>query len=96
MHPSEWLKANKLFLGLAADILTFGGGLLLARDAFFHLADLRRDQVEAAFRQRFRRLSAKMRDPREAEAKEAVRWAVRGLLLLVVGFVCELATRFAE
>jgi hypothetical protein len=96
LHVAEWLKQYKLWLGLAADVLTFAGGLLLARDAFRHLADLRQAQIEAAFRLRFRRISEKMQDPKLEEAAVAGRWAVRGLVLLVAGFVCEIASRFAD
>ena len=92
----QWLKAYKLWIDLAADILTFAGGLLLARDAFCHLKDLRQSQLEAAFRLRFPRVSAKMQDPKFAEAKEAGRWAARGMVLLAVGFLCQIAGRFAE
>lgn len=92
----EWLKAQKLYIGLAADILTFGGGLLLARDAFRHLIDLRADQLEAAFRKRFSRLASRLADNREAEAKGATRMAYRGLALLLAGFLCQILSRFAE
>jgi hypothetical protein len=91
-----WVRTYKLYVGLAADVLTFGGGLLLARDAFRHLVDLRAEQLEAAFRQRFTRLGKKLADTKEAEAKSASRMAYRGLAFLVLGFLCQILTRFAE
>jgi hypothetical protein len=95
-HVAEWLKQYKLWLGLAADVLTFAGGPLLARDAFGHLADLRQAQIEAAFRRRFPRVSEKMQYPKLEEATVAGRWAVRRSGSVAAGFVCEIASPFAE
>jgi hypothetical protein len=91
-----WLQPYKLYVGIAADVLTFGGGLLLARDAFRHLVDLRAAQLESAFQRRFSRLGKKLADTRAVEAKRASSMAYRGLALLMLGFLCQILTRFAD
>ncbi|MDP9040160.1 MAG: hypothetical protein M3O02_12970 [Acidobacteriota bacterium] len=97
MHGfEEWLKLHKIRIGVAADFLTFGGGLLLARDAFRHVVDLRAEQLEEAFRKRFAQLAPKLVDNKEAEARGATRMAYRGLALLILGFLFQILSRFAE
>jgi hypothetical protein len=83
-----------LYLGIAADTLTFAGAILLARDAFFRLADLRDSRLDEEFRRRFSELP--LADTNEAQARSSLKWARRGFAVVSVGFVCQILSRLAE
>lgn len=84
----------RLYAGLGADLLTFGGGLLLARDAFWRLKELNETNVDQRFSKQFPKVN--LVDPAAARAKMSERWALRGLGLLVVGFALQIISRFLE
>ena len=49
----NWLHEHRFFVGILADSLTFLGGLLLARDAFRRLRDLKGRRTDEEFRRTF-------------------------------------------
>jgi hypothetical protein len=91
----QWFAEHlRLMLGVAADGLTFAGGLVLARDAFQRLKDFCEDEIERRFRAQFKDLN--LVNTEERQARVSKRWAVRGLLLVAAGFVLEIVTRCLE
>ena len=91
----HFLAQYRLLIGLSADLLTFGGGLLLARDAFLHLKDLQDRRVDEEFERRFgKRLPLK--NTKEQEAKTAVKLAIRGGAILLIGFILQILARLGD
>ena len=81
-------------LGVAADTLTFAGGVLLARDAFSRLRELERQRIDQRFRNEFPKLN--LTDEDWAAAVRSMRWTTVGFVLLVFGFLCQLVLRALE
>jgi len=91
----DWLALHlRLVVGISADLVTFAGGLILARDAFQRLKELNEDKMIEHFRSQFPNL--KMVDPAEQRARLSERWAMRGLTLLAVGFALQILSRCLE
>jgi hypothetical protein len=84
----------RLYVGLGADLLTFGGGLVLARDAFSRLKELNESKVDERFSKQFPNVN--LVDPAAVRARMSERWAYRGLALLILGFGLQIASRFLE
>jgi hypothetical protein len=91
----QWDRAQlRLIVGLSADFLTFAGGLILARDGFQRLKDLHDSKIDDRFRKQFPKLN--MVDADKGRARVSVRWAWRGMILIALGFVLEIISRFLE
>jgi len=84
----------RLVLGIGADCLTFGGALLLARDGFQRLNEVNASRINERFQKALPNLN--LVDDQAARAGMSERWAWRGLGLLAVGFVLQIAVRFLE
>jgi hypothetical protein len=89
----HWLHDHRFAIGILADSLTFLGGLLLARDAFNRLQDLRNKRIDEEFRRTFPKLNLTDQEWRDAIA--SMRWTVGGFGLIAIGFACQLLLRFA-
>ncbi len=89
----NWLHEHRFFVGILADSLTFLGGLLLARDAFRRLRDLKGRRTDEEFRRTFPRLNLTDQEWRDAIA--AMWWTFGGFGLIAAGFACQLLLRFA-
>lgn len=89
-----WILAHHKLIGFLADLLTFLGGALLARDALFRLRELQRTRTNVEFRRRFPDLN--LTDEELHEAVVATGLAFVGYLLLVLGFLCQLGLRALE
>jgi hypothetical protein len=89
----HWLHDHRFGIGILADSLTFLGGLLLARDAFNRLQDLRNKRIDEEFRRTFPKLHLTDQEWRDAIA--AMGWTVGGFGLIAIGFACQLLLRFA-
>jgi hypothetical protein len=90
----QWLHQHHLWIGILADSLTFLGGLILARDAFRRLRDLKATRTDSAFQDRFPQLA--LTDDELHDALLATRWAITGFLLITFGFACQLLLRILE
>lgn len=90
----HWIEAHRFSLGLLADSLTFLGAILLARDAFLRLREIKRTRTDAEFRREFPQLN--LTDEEFAAALRSVRWALAGFCLLLLGFLCQLLLRMME
>jgi hypothetical protein len=84
----------RLIVGISADLLTFAGGLILARDGFQRLKDLHDSKIDDRFRKQFPNLN--MVDAEKRRARVSVRWAWRGMILIALGFVLEIISRCLE
>ncbi|HTW79765.1 MAG TPA: hypothetical protein VME23_09510 [Terracidiphilus sp.] len=84
----------RLIVGISADLLTFAGGLILARDGFQRLKDLHESKIDDRFRKQFPNLN--MVDAEKRRARVSVRWAWRGMILIALGFVLEIISRCLE
>lgn len=84
----------RLIVGIAADCLTFGGGLILARDGFQRLRDLHDARIEERFRERFPHLE--LVDPELGRARVSVRWVWRGMSLVALGFALQILSRILD
>ncbi len=89
----HWVHEHRFWIGIIADSLTFLGGLLLARDAFRRLRDLKDKRTDEAFRRTFPKLN--LTDDDWHDAIVSMRWSVAGFVLIAVGFACQLLLRFA-
>jgi len=89
----HWLYVHRFCFGILADSLTFLGGLLLTRDAFRRLKDLKDKRTDEEFRRRFPKLN--LTDQEWCDAIAAMRWTVGGFGLIAAGFACQLLLRFA-
>jgi hypothetical protein len=89
----NWLHEHHFCIGILADSLTFLGGLLLARDAFRRLQDLKDKRTDDEFRRAFPKLN--LSDQEWADAIAAMWWSVGGFGLITLGFACQLLLRFA-
>jgi len=90
----QWIHLHRLGIGIMADSLTFLGALILARDAFLRLRELKRARIDKRFSTENPRLN--LTDDELEGATAAVRWALRGFVLLMAGFLGELLVRIAE
>lgn len=90
----QWFHDHRVALGILADSLTFLGGFLLARDAFFRLRELTKNRIDTRFRAEFPRLN--LTDEEWHEAILSLRWSLAGFALLVVGFALQLLLRLVE
>ena len=91
----HWLAQHlRLIVGISADLLTFAGGLILARDAFQRLKELNEDKIVEHFRSQFPNVN--LTDPAERRARMSERWAARGLILLAMGFALQILSRCLE
>jgi hypothetical protein len=90
----NWIAAHHLPIGLLADSLTFLGGLILTRDAFLRLRDLKRTRTNSQFLKEFPDL--KLTDNEWKAAVVSLRWVLAGFLLLLLGFLAQLLLRFGE
>jgi hypothetical protein len=91
----HWIGPHsRLIVGILADLFTFAGGLILARDAFQRLKELNEDRIIEHFRSRFPNLN--LADPAERRARMSARWAARGLILLAIGFALQILSRCLE
>jgi hypothetical protein len=90
----QFLHEHLLFFGVAADSLTFLGGVILSWDAVLRLSDLKKKRVDDEFRRTFPRLN--LTDSDWKDAVWSVRRALAGSGLLAAGFFCEILLRFAE
>jgi hypothetical protein len=90
-----WLGMHlRLLVGIAADCLTFGGGLILARDGFQRLKDLNESRIAERFRAQFPNLN--LVDTEVGRARVSVRWVWRGMSLVALGFALQIVSRFLE
>lgn len=89
----HWLREYRSAIGILADSLTFLGGVLLTRDAFRRLRDLKDKRTDEEFRRAFPKLN--LTDQEWRDATVAVGWTVAGFGLIAVGFACQLLLRFA-
>ena len=89
-----WIEGHRVALGIIADSLTFLGGLILARDAFLRLRDLKESRMDVRFRREFPRLN--LTDEEWRAALVSVRWTLAGFGLIVVGFLAQLLLRLVE
>jgi hypothetical protein len=90
----HWIQLHRLGIGIGADSLTFLGALILARDAFLRLRELKKARIDKRFGAEFPRLN--LTDDELDGARVAVRWALTGFVLLMVGFLGGLLVRIAE
>jgi len=90
----DWLHAHHRIIGLFADVSTFLGGFLLARDAFLRLRELKKSRTDFRFRKEFPGLN--LTDAAWREAIVSVRWTLGGFVLIAAGFACQLILRFVE
>lgn len=90
----NWIEAHRTAIGLFADASTFLGASLLARDAFLRLRELQRKRIDEEFRREFPKLN--LTDDEWRAALVSMRWALAGFILLLLGFLCQLALRFVE
>jgi hypothetical protein len=91
----QWLAQHvRLIVGILADLVTFVSGLLFARDAFVRLKELNEARISERFQEQFPGLN--MADPAAGRARMSKRWALRGLVLLGMGFVLQIVTRFLD
>ena len=81
-------------LGILADSFTFLGGLILARDAFLRLKELKKHRIDVRFLREFPRLN--LTDEEWRAALVSVRWTLAGFGLIVVGFLAQLLLRLVE
>lgn len=86
-----WVHEHRFCIGILADSLTFVGGLLLARDAFLRLQDLKAKRIDEEFRRTFPQLN--LTDQEWRDAILAMRWTVGGFGLMAAGFACQLLLR---
>ena len=93
-HPTmHWIHDHRFWIGILADSLTFLGGVLLTRDAFRRLVDIKNKRTDEDFRREFPRLN--LTDEEWRDATVAMRWTLSGFGLIAVGFGCQLLLRFA-
>jgi hypothetical protein len=90
----NWFDAHRLPIGILADGFTFLGGLILTRDAFLRLRELKSKRIDAQFRDQFPRLN--LADDEWNAAVVALRWVFAGFFLLLLGFLAQLLLRFSE
>jgi len=90
----DWIELHRNGIGLLADTLTFLGGCLLARDAFLRLVEIKRKRTDEEFRRQFPKLN--LTDTEWKAALNAIRWALCGFVLLLLGFFCQLLLRLIE
>jgi hypothetical protein len=90
----QFLREHLLYFGVAADSLTFLGGVILSWDAILRLRDLKKKRVEDEFRRTFPRLN--LTDSDWKDAVWSVGRALAGSALLAAGFFCQILIRFAE
>ena len=90
----HFLAEHRLLIGISADLFTFLGALILARDAFTHLKDLRERRIHDEFRDAFPDLP--LADDEVTAAVSAVRFAIRGSAILFCGFILQILSRLSE
>jgi hypothetical protein len=90
----DWIEGHRAWLGILADSLTFLGGVILARDAFLRLNELKKSRIDVRFLREFPRLN--LTDEEWKAALVSVRWTVAGFGLIVVGFLAQLLLRLVE
>jgi len=90
----EWLVKYHLGIGISADLLTFCGALILARDAFLHLKDLQARRIHEEFERTFPDLPRE--DYEATAARTGLRMALRGSVVLLIGFLLQICSRLAE
>jgi hypothetical protein len=90
----HWIHAHRLAIGILADSLTLAGGLVLTRDALGRLKDLKKNRVDVQFSKEFPLL--RLTDEEFKSAVVAVRWAVTGFVLILLGFLVQLILRIEE
>jgi hypothetical protein len=89
-----WIEGHRLSIGILADSLTFLGGLILTRDAFLRLRDLKKNRVDLRFRAEFPRIH--LTDEEWKAAVISVRWTLTGFVLILLGFFFQLLLRLIE
>jgi len=90
----SWFHAQHRLIGILADLLTFLGGCILARDAFMRLRELKKHRVDVEFDDEFSGLN--LTDNERKAAMNALRWTFSGFALILVGFFFQLLLRFTE
>jgi hypothetical protein len=90
----NWIIAHRVSIGILADVLSFLGASILARDAFLRLRELKRRRIDEEFRRQFPRLN--LTDDEWKQAARALRWTLAGFVLLLLGFFCQLCLRLTE
>jgi hypothetical protein len=90
----DWIEGHRVALGILADSFTFLGGLILTRDAFLRLRELKKSRVDVRFLREFPRLN--LTDEEWKAALVSVRWTLAGFGLIVVGFLAQLLLRLVE
>ena len=90
----HWAEAHRVTLGILADLLSFLGGIILSRDAFLRLRELRKQRIDEEFRRRFSGLN--LTDEEWQDAVVSVRWALAGFVLLVSGFFLQFIERILD
>jgi hypothetical protein len=90
----NWFEGHRAGLGILADSLTFLGGLILARDAFLRLNELKKNRIDVRFLREFPRLN--LTDEEWKAAVVSLRWTAAGFALIVAGFLAQLLLRLVE
>jgi hypothetical protein len=90
----NWIQVHRAWLGILADSLTFVGGVILARDAFLRLNELKRSRIDVRFLREFPRLN--LTDEEWRAALVSLRWSLAGFGLMVIGFLAQLLVRLVE
>ena len=89
-----WIEGHRVSIGILADSLTFLGGLILTRDAFLRLKDLKKNRIDLRFRALFPRIL--LTDDDWKAAVISVRWTLTGFVLILLGFFFQLLLRLIE
>ncbi len=89
-----WVHDHRFLVGILADLLTFLGGAFLAWDAFYRLRDLKNKRIDGEFRRTFPKLN--LTDKDWEQARNSVKRAFYGAILLVAGFFLQILLRCAE
>ncbi len=84
----------RLVLGIGADVLTFVGALLLARDGFQRLKEVNATKVDQRIRKEFPNVN--FVDTEATQAKMSEQWAWRGFVILLLGFALQIIVRIME
>jgi hypothetical protein len=90
----DWIEAHHFVVGFFADFLTFLGAILLARDAFLRLKELKKARISRSFDDLNPGLN--LTDEEFQAAVVAMRWTITGFSLLIAGFACQMLLRVAE
>ena len=88
------LEAHKRGLGILADLLTFGGSVLLAIDAPRRLKDLHAAKTHAEFQSALP--GVRLVDKEEAIAKRSRIRGIAGIYSMAIGFLVQLILRLMD